>query len=363
MQQKPPEALVKEMHVNRDKLRAKKPAVHAKLMRYLDLEAAGETTALSLMDWALDFGCNFNCTHCCASVFRGDASQQLPARERIRHVADQADALGIFVINLIGGEPLIWPDLEGIIETIGAHRFHISLTTNGWLLTPELAGRLARAGVDKVGVSIDSGIPEEHDSFRGAPGSFERAVQAVINAREAGIRAMISTVVTHQNIRGEGFEKLLELSLKLDVPLDLQCATVSGNWRGNMEALIDEEDARLLSSLRERLPLLRRDVWSVPGSQGGCPAAARSFYVIPSGDVLPCLFIHVSFGNVYTEPLADIQRRMIGVREFRQRSPMCLAGEDRGFIERYLTKTYGLAVLPINHACVFEDVKEDSHAR
>jgi len=51
--------------------------------------------------------------------------------------------------KLIGGEPLIWPDFEKSVSA----RFHISITTNGWMLTPERAKHLAELGIDKVGVS------------------------------------------------------------------------------------------------------------------------------------------------------------------------------------------------------------------
>jgi MoaA/NifB/PqqE/SkfB family radical SAM enzyme len=224
------------------------------------------------------------------------------------------------------------------------------------MLTREKAEYLAKVGIDKVGISIDSGFEYEHDRFRGKRGSYRRAIEALKNAKTAGLRTMISAVVTHQNIRSEGFQRLLDLSAEFDVNLDLQCGTVSGGWRGNVDVLIDEKDAEYLESLRAKYPLLRRDVWSVPGSIGGCPAGTRSIYIIPSGDVLPCLFIHVSFGNVSEEPLSVIQKRMLKVKEFREFSTLCFAGEDRGFINNYLSKTFNSKRLPLDYRDVFGDL-------
>ena len=164
---------------------------------------------------------------------------------------------------------------------------------------------------------------------------------------------MISTVVTHQNINTEGFKRLLDISKELEVGIDLQCATVSGGWRGNTDVLIDESDAVQLKELRKEYELLRRDVWSTPGAKGGCPASTGSIYVIPSGDVLPCLFIHITFGNALEEPLSVILERMSRVRELHEKSLLCLAGEDREFISRYLSKTYNEKVLPIDYRKVF----------
>lgn len=354
MNQNPPQGLVKEMQASRERLRQIKPKVYAKLLSYLEKESTGKIKAFSLLDWAYSFQCNFKCPHCCAEAFREKNQLQVPpSLEQVRHIADQAHALGIFIINFIGGEPLAWPHLSEIIQTIDPTRFHISLTTNGWCLDKAMADRLAKAGVDKIGVSLDSAVAEEHDGFRRMPGSFVRALAGIKFAKEAGIRTMISTVVTHQNIRSPNFARLLALSTELGVNLDLQCATVAGGWRGNYDALIDTEDAAYLTSLREKYHLLRRDVWDVPGSKGGCPAATRSVYIIPSGDVLPCLFMHITFGNIFKDDLEQIVDRMLQVKELRENSNLCLAGEDLEFIRNHLSKTFDAPVLPIDYRQVF----------
>lgn len=351
-----PKELVKDMRESRERLRLKKPKVYSKLMNYLQAEKEGQQTAMSLLDWAYGFECNFHCPHCCADVFRSVPNQKHLTFDEIKHMADQADNLSIFIINMIGGEPLVWNEFDEILRAVDSSRFYISVTTNGWMLTPEKAEYLAKVGVDKVGISIDSGFEYEHDRFRRKPGSYKKAIEAVINARTVGLRTMISALVLTkvfvQKV-SKGYSIYQQGLTRFSVSLDLQCATVSGGWRGNFDVLIDEKDAEYLESLRAKYPLLRRDVWSVPGSIGGCPAATRSIYIIPSGDVLPCLFIHISFGNVLEEPLSVIQKRMLQVKEFREFSTLCFAGEDRFFINRYLSKTFYSKKLPLNYRSVF----------
>lgn len=346
-----PEKLSEEMAKSRERLRQKKPKVYAKLMNFLEAEARKDPFAISLIDFALGFECNFQCSHCCADAFQAgpkSKSKYQMSLEQVKRMADQADEVGAFVINLIGGEPLIWKDLDKIIEAIDPSRFHTSMTTNGWFLTPDVAKKPAAWGGDKVGVSIDSGFAEDHDAFRKKKGSFQKTIAAVKNAAEAGIRVIISTVVSHQNIYEPGFQRLIDISQELGVGLDLQCATVAGGWQANMEVLIDEEDATYLESLRAKYPLLRRDLWSVPGSEGGCPAVTRSVYVIPDGSVLPCLFIHISLGNLFEEPLRDILMRGLQVSELREFNGLCLAGEDRNFINKYLQRTFSAEHLPLS---------------
>ena len=344
-----PRELKEDLQKSRLRLRDKKPKAYRKLINYLKAEERGDQLAMSLIDLTLSFKCNFRCLHCSTRAFRpGPESKRQMTLDQIKRVADQADEAGVFVINLIGGEPLVWDDLDKAFEAIDVSRFHISMTTNGWFLTPEVAQKLAALGVDKIGVSIDSGFPEEHDLFREKEGSFDRAIKAVKNAKDAGIRVIISTVVTHKSIYTPGFKRLLDISVEMDVGLDLQCATVSGGWRRKTDILIDADDAVYLKNLRKKYPLLRRDLWSALGSDGGCPALKRSVYIIPSGEVLPCLFIHISLGNVFKEPLRNILKRGLQVNEIRQFTDMCLAGEDRQFIEKYLYPTFLSERLPLS---------------
>ena len=352
-----PDALTQKMQASRMRLRAERPRIYEKLMSYLDGEKHPQNRKMSLIDFAYGFECNFSCEHCCADAFQERFKNQRMSLEQVRNIADQADELGVFVFSLIGGEPLVWPELDDLVKVIDASRFFVSITTNGWLLTADRAKHLASIGVSKVNVSIDSGIPEEHDAFRAKSGSWARAVAAVKNGIAAGLNTQISTVVTHQNMHSQGFRQLADLSEELDVCLDIQVATPTGKWLGNVESLIDAPDAEYMRQLRTRYPLLRRDVFSTPGAMGGCPAVTGSLYIISSGEVLPCLFIHISLGNVLEEPLAVIRQRGLRIRELREFSSVCLAGEKCEFFTKYMTKTFHAELFPLSYEEGFYDIR------
>jgi MoaA/NifB/PqqE/SkfB family radical SAM enzyme len=268
--------------------------------------------------------------------------------EQIRYVADQADDLGVFMINLIGGEPLIWPDLDEIINVLDPKRFRLSVTTNGWSLTKERASQLAAMGVDRVCISVDSAIAEEHDSFRGVEGAHARAMQAVRNSLDAGMVTQIATVVTHQNLHSEGITNLFQITNELGVYMDLPLAAPCGEWLGKLDMLCDEEDARYIRGLRKDYPLIRRDIFPSPGLQGGCFAVKQTLYILPSGDVLPCLLIHSSLGNVFETPLREIRNRGLQLQPFHDYSGKCYAAEDRTFIDTYLARTFTADKLPLS---------------
>src|SRR5215469_8935175 len=101
--------------------------------------------------------CNLSCTYC--SEF-DDFSKPVPTDEVLRRVDMLAD-LGTSIITISGGEPLLHPDLDLIIQRIRERGLLAGMITNGYLLVPERIERLNRAGLDHLQISIDNVIPDE----------------------------------------------------------------------------------------------------------------------------------------------------------------------------------------------------------
>jgi MoaA/NifB/PqqE/SkfB family radical SAM enzyme len=74
---------------------------------------------------------------------------------------DRLAELGTSVITISGGEPLLHPDLDQIIQRIRSRGSIATLITNGYLLTPERIKLLNRAGLDHLQISIDNVRPDE----------------------------------------------------------------------------------------------------------------------------------------------------------------------------------------------------------
>jgi MoaA/NifB/PqqE/SkfB family radical SAM enzyme len=101
--------------------------------------------------------CNLACTYC--NEF-DDFSKPVPTDEMLRRI-DQLAALGTTVITLTGGEPMMHPDLELIIQRIRHHGIMAITVTNGYLLTPERIKKLNRAGLDRMQISVDNVKPDD----------------------------------------------------------------------------------------------------------------------------------------------------------------------------------------------------------
>src|SRR5207244_4110255 len=101
--------------------------------------------------------CNLACTYC--NEF-DDFSQPVPLEEMKRRLDLLAD-MGTSVITISGGEPLLHPELDEIIRHIRRRGMIAGMITNGYLLTAERIGRLNRAGLEHLQISIDNAVPDE----------------------------------------------------------------------------------------------------------------------------------------------------------------------------------------------------------
>ena len=101
--------------------------------------------------------CNLRCTYCMPP----EGMQWLPraeilSYEEIDRLVGIFTSLGVHTVRLTGGEPLARRDLPVLVEMLAARSVpDLSLTTNGVFLA-EHAAPLARAGLRRVNVSVDS---------------------------------------------------------------------------------------------------------------------------------------------------------------------------------------------------------------
>ncbi|MEY8338974.1 radical SAM protein [Lachnospiraceae bacterium 62-35] len=294
-----------------------------------------------IIDLSYDNRCNFNCKHCFTKAPEGVNTNTHIPMELIKKVADEADELGFYEFDLQGGELLIDPDMFfKLVEQVGADRFYIYLTTNGYFVDKDMAHRLAQAGIDRVSVSVDGMSPKEHDSFRGKKGAFERAIKALEYVRDEKIEAVMNITVGHYNAFSKELEEQMAFCHENGFKAILNVAVPMGCWKGNYDVMLDSEDTAHIEKLRKKYPNLIRDLWD-PFDRNqekilGCNAG-NILYITPWGDVLPCPFIHIKMGNIYTQSLKEIVDYTFSIPQFSGYSDKCLAGEDRDFVSKYMS--------------------------
>lgn len=133
----------------------------------------------------LTYRCNNNCLHCWLRIPPTDPerSRELSFDE-LRHIIDEARALGTRQWSISGGEPMLRPDFMEIFEYITAKAFTYALNTNGTLMTPKLARLLKRKG-NKM-VSLYGATKKTYDQITRNSGGFEQVMQGFRYLKEAG---------------------------------------------------------------------------------------------------------------------------------------------------------------------------------
>jgi AdoMet-dependent heme synthase len=283
------------------------------------------------INWAVNNDCNFACRHCYS---REDSHEQLDLDLLFASLRKAAKA-GVFSVNFGGGEPLLRRDLPEIAAFAGGLGLRVSMNSNGWLIDRQTAAVLREAGFAKVGISIDSHLPEVHDRFRGVAGSHERAVAALGHLTAVGIATSVSTVICRINndavgelvafarARGAGqlnFHnfKCSGLGLAHRDELDLSAE----EWREFYRtALAAKEEAKGLDiSLDDPIIALlgARDSGSlVKGSVCG----KLSLSIKANGDITPCGFIPIVIGNIVRDDLREVWRDSPVLARMRNKQP------------------------------------------
>ena len=141
-------------------------------------------TTLRHVVWELTLACDLACGHCGSRAAK-KREGELSTAEALDVVAQLAE-MGAREVSLIGGEAYLRADWAEIARAISDAGMICSMVTGGRGFTKELARTAKAARIDSVSISVD-GIGETHDVQRGVVGSFERAVNAFENLREAGV--------------------------------------------------------------------------------------------------------------------------------------------------------------------------------
>jgi MoaA/NifB/PqqE/SkfB family radical SAM enzyme len=253
--------------------------------------------------------CRYRCWHCSRDHRDG---AELGTEAMVRLVADLQD-MGLSIIGFTGGEPLLRDDIEEIIASVDERSSSV-LFTSGDGLTAERALRLKDAGLFGVAVSLDHYSPEVHDRRRGVEGAFGSAVTAIRNCRERGFYTMIQLVATRDLIEGDAIDRYLELAGSLGVhEIRLLEPMPTGKLLdGDPACCISCEQRETLRWLHTRtnrsqsLTKVCAFAHVEHEERYGCGAGFQHFYIDGSGNVCPCDFVPVSFGNVRDERVSSI---------------------------------------------------------
>jgi 12,18-didecarboxysiroheme deacetylase len=148
--------------------------------------------------WNCTRTCNLKCVHCYSQsqnvYYEGELSTE-EGRRLIDAIAD----FGSPVILFSGGEPLMRKDLFELIRHATSRGLRAVISTNGTLITPEVASRLKDFNLSYVGVSLD-GAEKVNDQFRGVVGAYSRAISGIRACQNAGLKVGLRFTISRRNV-------------------------------------------------------------------------------------------------------------------------------------------------------------------
>ena len=315
-----------------------------------------------IVTWNLTYRCNLRCIHCYIKAGPEEGGNELSGSHLFK-IADKIVELDIPMVILSGGEPLLRKEIYDIAKVLGDGGVKLVLSSNGTLITRDIAERLWELEFRYVGVSLDSIDPRWHDEFRNMTGAYDAALKGLENAVNAGLPVGIRFTVTSRNIYD--VPKIIDLSVDNNISritfyhlsssgrardMDRSWYLTQDKYRWFMDTLINYSSRykgriEIQTTLApfdgiyiaDKLAKDKKSFWSymeMIKSQGGCGRKFISIY--PDGTVYPCQFIDfLPLGHLARSELEDI-----------------IEGNNEAM--KYFIETYRYLKGPKCGACIFK---------
>ena len=361
--------------------------------------------------WEITQSCDLACKHCRA------AAQPLPHPDQLstdeaHDLIDQIAEMKIPIFVFTGGDPLKRADVFDLIRYASGKGVHVALTPSATpLLTREAMFKLKEAGLVRLGISLDGSTPEIHDHFRGFSGAYDRTLQAIEWASEAGLPVQVHSTISRHNV--DDLDNLCDLFEKLKIVMwnvfflvpvgrGQQSDLLSGEEFEAVFAKIYELSHRAnfqiktTEAMHYRRYLIQHNLeerkFGRPGGghPGGHPASvprpteyepgtpttdaqARNtawatrrvndgkgfMFISHKGDVYPSGFLPIYSGNIRETPLADIYRNspiFKALRDTSQLEGKCGACEFKEICGGSRARAYALTGDPLAEepCCIYQ---------
>ncbi|MDD5190943.1 MAG: radical SAM protein [Dehalococcoidales bacterium] len=277
------------------------------------------------------------CPQNCACCYNKNRQGKVMDKETIIKTAGDLKKMGVVWLGLTGGEPLLNKDIIEITERI-SEGCAIKLFTTGSTLTGKLAADLKKAGVFSVSVSLDHWEESTHDAGRRYAGAFREALKAIDIFKNLGMDVGVSAVLSREMIRNNQTEDFLRFLMGLEInEAWLSEVKPSTESYRNPEMVISEEDRLKLVNLQDKYNRQGKMTVNYLGHfEGkecfGCNAGHKMVYIDAFGDVSPCVFTPMRFGNVQEEPIKAV------FSEMKTRFPsesVCFINKNYRLIQKY----------------------------
>jgi len=266
--------------------------------------------------------CNIRCVHC----YNFDRDQPRGARacrpgtgavetrsrlstERMLSLLGELRQAGCLFLSLTGGEVFTHPDLFTLLERAAELNLAVQLLTNGTLLRPGVAARLAKLpNLLGTSISLYGATAAVHDGITQVAGSFSRSWAGLERLRAVGTAVRLKFIVMRQNAHETDAMIAMATARDLAYSVDLTITARHDGTDGSLASRVDAAQLETLyrGPLRSLLPVVGA---ALPAPETfPCNCARGNCAISAEGEVYPCISVPWSAGNIQDRPFAAIWR-------------------------------------------------------
>lgn len=161
--------------------------------------------------------CNEKCVHCYESFHDKDRNITILNFDFWKQAIDQLKESGCRSIQLIGGEPLLYPEILKIIEYAYLKKLETTIFTNATMLDDNTIQFCKDKGVG-FRVSLYGHNAEIHDCITQMSGSFEKTINNIKKIKKQNIPISIAVIIMKEN--QDYIEQIKEFILNLELTYD-----------------------------------------------------------------------------------------------------------------------------------------------
>jgi len=241
---------------------------------------------------------------------------------KLKEIIKSLQHIGVNIFVLSGGEPLIdFDKLVDILSSSDKDQSDFHLHTSGNSVTWAKVKQLKDAGLKAVAIGLDDFNEEKHNKIRGK-GSFADAIKALQLFNEAGILTYVNLCVSKDLLKADNLYKYYEFvkGLKVSIIQLLEPRPCGGYFNNRSDVWLDAEDKKKLieftlngnkKRIYKNYPLIYYVAHIEGVNQLGCHMGGLShFYIDSKGNVCPCVFFPIMYGNIIEENILSIYKRM-----------------------------------------------------
>ena len=254
--------------------------------------------------------CNLACKYCYNADFRNSRKRPELDRQSWIHIFDSLLGDGVVTLDITGGEPLVRTDLYSVFSEFADKGMNLRLVTNATLIDNDKFAEYIAHTFRNITISIDSDLPEIHDSLRGE-GTHEKVVNAMnllskydgnwcaqMVFNESTMERIEHTSTYVRNLGARDFKASIEY-----VPKE------GYSNRSILEYLISSVSKQSTTYGKSMDTFMKAQINSIMTVDRTCPAAKGECFIDAYGDIFPCRLMmseSMASGNLLEQSFKDI---------------------------------------------------------